>query len=1037
MPEALPTVLEACTPREDVVGADTKVSALAVDLDLIAGPLGEKSVYGDPTTFFRITYPTETLKSVPRQILERITGKNPHAKGIYLLGTALGGGKSHILAALLHLARLDPRSVPPEAQELIGEMPLPRIRVVVLTQSSPAGGRAAPRTLWGEIARQLGKPEAMKEFDDRLQAPPKDALRQLLQGDPVLLLVDEVTSYLIRASAIPVGKSSLATQTRVFFQDLEEVVDQLTNTALVVSQLPEEFEPEHREVLEKAARGKKAEKVELEEHAKREVELTAKILLRKAEPVTPVRDDEELVNILRRRLFEAWPEEAAERVAEAYASYYRTPGVRAALPVSAAEDGFEKKLKRTYPFHPKFVALLRDKLGQAPKFMQTRGALLLAILAVRRAHREHAEAPLLHPFHIDPRDVDIREELSKRVFDDPKVDNAIVTEFVGGPDRPPRARLIDETFGSELGTRLASSILLESALVTHRGLGDPLVGTAEAEVLLDTLLPGEDEARARAALEGILETSYHVEKVREKLVFRGEVNLNRYIDDKAQHVPDHEVEAAIRSRIENYVLKGSTAFDKIWWPTSPEDIEDKPRLQLVVLPPTDPWWHASDEPRPEVKRLFEKKNQAGEPRRYKNTLVFLAPYGPEREKVFRAIRRAIAIQTVRRDDAVMGSLTEEQKRKLEEDRAKAEGMAILRAGMAYRLLFYPAAEGPYRKPVLRAKPLTLAERDVGVDTESWKVQEGRVLGVVQARLRDEDKLREEAPFSPDWLQDRVFKDRSGRLRDSLRFSEIESSFHEDASLPFLYPKELIRRSVEEGVRAGSFAVVSGRRMFTSQVAEPPVVHAESEVVLHDTSRWRELLEQFHEVCGYPHPECKCGPPPSRPPEEPPCPTCGRPESQCVCEIVRRDVLLKDVPGIVVGELQARKARAREVALDVSKPDDVALLLKIVPQFGGARATAELTEIYVSTEAREAEARDSALLRGTPPGAFWPLMKGAAESLLAQIVSGKATGNARAHLVVRMKEPADPRAVEEILRPLTIPGSEMVKVTLKARPEART
>jgi len=285
----------------------------------------------------------------------------------------------------------------------------------------------------------------------------------------------------------------------------------------------------------------------------------------------------------------------------------------------------------------------------------------------------------------------------------------------------------------------------------------------------------------------------------------------------------------------------------------------------------------------------------------------------------------------------------------------------------------------------------------------------------------------------------VFRDRSGRLRDSLRFSEIESSFHEDASLPFLYPKELIRRSVEEGVRAGSFAVVSGRRMFTSQVAEPPVVHAESEVVLHDTSRWRELLEQFHEVCGYPHPECTCKPQPPPPPEEPKCPTCGRPESQCVCEIVRRDVLLKDVPGIVVGELQARKARAREVALDVSKPDDVALLLKIVPQFGGARATAELTEIHVSTEAREAEARarDSALLRGTPPGAFWPLMKGAAESLLAQIVSGKATGNARAHLVVRMKEPADPRAVEEILRPLTIPGSEMVKVTLKARPEGRT
>src|SRR5437867_1694019 len=176
MPASPPALLDVCRPRGDVLGVDVGVSALAVDLDLIAGALGEKSVYGDTKAFFSITYPTATLKSVPRQILERISGGNPHAKGIYLLGTALGGGKSHVLAALYHIAKLGGRQLPREAQDLLGDLTPPRIRVVVLTQSSPAGGRQAPRTLWGEIGKQLSHLELVKEFYDALQAPSKEAL---------------------------------------------------------------------------------------------------------------------------------------------------------------------------------------------------------------------------------------------------------------------------------------------------------------------------------------------------------------------------------------------------------------------------------------------------------------------------------------------------------------------------------------------------------------------------------------------------------------------------------------------------------------------------------------------------------------------------------------------------------------------------------------------------------------------------------------------------------------------------------------------
>jgi len=1048
MANTLPPLIETCKPRWDILAEDVMIGSLAVDLDVISGAIAEKSLYGDSNTFFALTYPTAALRTIPRLIFERITGKNPHGKGVFLLGTALGGGKSHVLAALYHLARISGKDIPPIAKEMLGDLSLPEIRVVILTQNSAAGGTKPPKTLWGEIAKQLDQMKIMKDYDERLQAPSKDALRQLLQGKPVLILIDEMTSYLIRASAIPVGESSLAVQTRAFLQDLEEVVDQLPNTALVISQLPEEFEPQHYKEIEKYAKGKRVARETLEEHARHEVGVAAQLLLRKAEPVTPVRDDDELMNILRRRVFESIDEKAAEKVAEEYFRYYCTPGVRAAVPQSACNRDFEQKLKRTFPFHPKFISLLRDKLGQAPKFMQTRGALLLTIHAVRRIYRESRKEAMIHPFHIDPRDIEIREELSKRVFDDTKLDNAMVTEFVDGPDARSRAGIIDDTFGSELGTRLATSILIESALITHRGPQDPLVGAAESEIYLDSLIPGDDETRARQALiDGILERSYHIEKVRDKLVFRGEVNLNRYIDDKAQHISDFEVEKEIRVKLDTQVLKGSSIFDKIICEaTTPEDIEDRQKLRLIVLPPTDPWWHSADDAKPcrELLRLYEKKSQSGEPRRYKNSLIFLVPVSSEKEQLYSTIRRCLAIRSIKEDEGIMSSLTEEQKKKLEEDRTKSEGLSILRIGRSFGLMFYPGAEGSYRTPVLRPKRISPSERDLGLDPDTWKTGDSRMMRLLTEMLRSEEKLREESPFSPDWIASRIFRTDAGAetKKDSLKFHEIEAAFYEDTSLPFLYPRELIRRSIEEGVKSGSFAVLSGEKLYTpelySEKRELPTVHEDSEVVLHDSDRYQELLEQYHDLCGFPHAKCKCKSvqkPTAAPVAPEICPSCGRPKDECSCEIVHKGILLKDVSGVLMDELRKRKLKARELFLEASKPLDVGLMLKMHTMFGGAQASAEIVEIRVNVRTQDKDGKTQEVsLTGNKPSAFWALIKGSVDSLLSQISSGKASGDAHITLAIRMKAPADYRQAEEILRPLNIPGSETVKVDLKVRPE---
>lgn len=700
-------IIDTCQPWDDVVSRKTGIAALAVDLDLVSGPDAKKTPYGNPGTFFRITHPTATLLEVIQNVFSRATGKDPQAKGIFLIGTALGGGKSHILAALYHLAKHGSKAVPPElAQEFLKGLSFPPLRVVVLTHNAPAGGKEFPRTLWGELAKQLDRPQMMSESDKALQAPRKEELAKLLQEGPTLILIDEVTNYIIRAAAVKVGGSTLAEQTRVFLQLLEEVVDRLTHTALVVSQLPEDIESEERQLLEKVTRGMRGpEKEEVERLARKEIRESAKLLLRKAEPETPVRDDVELVNILRKRIFKSINWDAADKVVEAYTAYYSSPGVRAILPAEAVEREYASKLRRTYPFHPRTVALFRDRLSQTPKFMQTRGAVFLAILAVRQIYEKKTKDPLIHPFHLDPRDSGIKSELVTRVFEDTRIDNAIVTELLGGPDGPARAEKQDQTFGAELGSRLTTAVLLESALVTHRGPQNPLVGASEAEILLDVVQPGDDETHAREALRSILETSYHIVPVGNKLVFQGDVNLNRYIEEKGRGIREPEIQAEVRRIVEKHLLKEDSEFKRVWWPAAPEDIPDTNSLQLAVLSPTDPWWHGEGEASEDLDRLFTRKNQAGEPRRHKNTLVFLVPALSDKDSVAEVVRRLLAVREVERDERTVESLSPEQRKRLEGIRAKAEGTAILRVGIAYKVLFYPWHKGDnYRTPKLHHTP---------------------------------------------------------------------------------------------------------------------------------------------------------------------------------------------------------------------------------------------------------------------------------------------------------------------------------------------
>lgn len=96
-------VLTSCKPRKEVLKGDLDDAIFAADFgDLIAGKAPK--VYGDAKTFFQNTYPAKQLCKVIEAVFERLA--EPKEGGATLrLSTGFGGGKTHTLMALWHLAK--------------------------------------------------------------------------------------------------------------------------------------------------------------------------------------------------------------------------------------------------------------------------------------------------------------------------------------------------------------------------------------------------------------------------------------------------------------------------------------------------------------------------------------------------------------------------------------------------------------------------------------------------------------------------------------------------------------------------------------------------------------------------------------------------------------------------------------------------------------------------------------------------------------------------------------------------------------------
>src|SRR5919199_5323016 len=91
-------------PREDLrQGKPLDASEFAVHLDHVREGRAPED-YRIPERFFERTYLTATLRDLAAQVVRRLSGEKVETSAVFNMATQFGGGKTHALTLLFHLA---------------------------------------------------------------------------------------------------------------------------------------------------------------------------------------------------------------------------------------------------------------------------------------------------------------------------------------------------------------------------------------------------------------------------------------------------------------------------------------------------------------------------------------------------------------------------------------------------------------------------------------------------------------------------------------------------------------------------------------------------------------------------------------------------------------------------------------------------------------------------------------------------------------------------------------------------------------------
>lgn len=624
---------EIAVPHEDVLKGTFQQAEFAADLSRVHAGTATAE-YQNAALFFQRTFITEGMRLLLDSVVRRLAGRG--GDPVIQLQTAFGGGKTHTMLAVYHLASgKAPASEMPGVSAILdaaGVTELPHARIAVLdgiksSPNQPVGhGAVTVHTLWGDLAYQLGGAEGyalVADADVSGTSPGKAVLETLLSRfAPCVILIDELVAYIRQFEEGKPLTGGTFDSNLTFIQALTEALKAVP-TAVLLASLPES---------------------DKEAGSQRGVKALASLAhyFGRVQALWKPVATEEAFEIVRRRLFSQINDRlAAESVCRAFADYYVAN--KEDLPRETQEGRYFDRLVHAYPIHPEVFDRLYEDWSSLDNFQRTRGVLKLMAKVIHRLWKDDNKDPLIMPGSLPVYDADTRNDI---IYYLPQGWDPVLERDIDG-ERAETTGI--ENQDTRLGAvqacrRTARAIFLGSAPST----ANQVVRGLELErVVLGVAVPGQQLGVYKDALRRLGDRLHYLNSGNNRFWFDTRPNLRREMEDRKRRFQDKEdVFPAIQDRIRKSIATG--LFGGVHVFTSSGDVPDDWLLRLVVLAPDAAFSRSG------TNLAFDRaneilKNRGDAPRQKQNRLIFMAADHDNVARLRDQVRSMLAWQSIVHD----------------------------------------------------------------------------------------------------------------------------------------------------------------------------------------------------------------------------------------------------------------------------------------------------------------------------------------------------------------------------------------------------
>ena len=464
-----------------------------------------------------ITYPTETLDTIIRNTTRKLDKDADFSEGGQIVGGGYGSGKSHIELVVYHLF-----NSPSLGQRWLDQQ--------TIDATLPDETRTAALQMfnldkeYNRLSEAVGDYLGIDEWADGTDLPTVHQIRDTLDGEPTLVLIDEFERWFGMASRSEYRDDNLA-----FLQNLLEAAGRDdTQLSVFVSLLYEDED--------------------------------VQAITQRTNPFTydlSSRRNEKIEFILHRLTGEVIDSDGLASLAQEYTDVYRQNDQ---IQLDDYQD-IQDRIERYYPFHPVVLELLMEKYSEQRISSDARG-LLRFLAEILRDNYYEVDLILTG-------DVDVQGYTDRFQY----IDNELVGKYINDYNRLQKP---DGSFDDYVEELLNITLIHSLARAGEEGAN-------KRQMLMGTIRKGINAHRlVQTFTEEVYGHAWHIHRINGEYAFDVEENPAARIEKKAEDIHKHDAIHRIESLVREDLFGGHNNVYVLDPVNTEQDIPDNKTLKIVV-----------------------------------------------------------------------------------------------------------------------------------------------------------------------------------------------------------------------------------------------------------------------------------------------------------------------------------------------------------------------------------------------------------------------------------------------------------------------